>query len=303
MAQDKPQDKLEELFLNRGEVPTFRQLPDTGERAPLRKLPWKDEDPLTRFIGGFSGLDEPGGGVAGLIGAVAGAANPLDDIMRYVKNLKGTGKMAEFAATNDPRTVSKFFEGTPKRDPGRIRDRQGLKNEFPDAFGQLDTSGRLKPEPAAETARLISEMIEDPSYRAGFKEFAKRDPVAAGHVSSISLGNHPAKGFYGNLMHMGHQLPTSAKPVRGFPEAEFQSKLTLNPNSILTRFSGNERTHNVAHELQHAAQQLKEGRNFAPKYAEANRIFGYYKNPYELDANKIATDVAKTVKLDKLSGR
>lgn len=49
----------------------------------------------------------------------------------------------------------------------------------------------------------------------------------------------------------------------------------------------------AAHELTHAAQRIRNPKGLGAKYDEAEKIFGYEKNPYEVSANKAAANYAR----------
>jgi hypothetical protein len=290
-----PQDKLEQALLSRGMLQ--RPPRQEGERVPLKQIPWKDEDSLTRFVGGFSGMDEPGGGAAGLLGAVAGTANPLDDILRYVKGVKGTGRMAEFASVDDPRSISKFADHTP----------------LPQVEDAFQKSGKYKPEVSSEMGRLIGEMIPHKGVKAGWQEFAKINPEAAGHVRQLTLGSDAGKHRTGGLIsgRIGNMLERlndagghySNVNVPTLAEKEWAGEIYVNPNS-LSRFIPRGNADTTAHELQHHAQQMLEGRRqFNENYRKMAKQFGYQKNPYEVEARKVGADIANKVKINKISGR
>lgn len=270
---DKKDDTLTNLMLSRAP----ENLRPLNGYPKLPQIPWKDEDPLTRFVGGFTGMDPEGGGVAGLAGAAAGTLNPLDDVMRYFKGAKSIMR------------------------PGAVTTEvAGRLPQLADAFQQ---SGKYTPEIAAESARLMGEMIDDPTYKAAFQKFAERDPMGAGHVKELHFGRDKNQGFMHNLNTGGAQYSATKYPVEGFPELEYQSKIRVNPLSPPNLLSKNERAKTMAHELQHASQQVMEGRNFNPNYFKMQDQFGYEKNPYEWEANKVGDEIANMVKLSKLSGR
>lgn len=284
MPQDKksPSNELFGLLLDRN-----APAPNIGVGpTPYKEIPWQDEDPLTRFMGAFTGTDGPGGGVAGMLGMAAGVANPLDDITRYIRGVKGIGRMAEFAPVDDPRSISKY--------------------RLPQVEEAFQNSGKHIPEVSSEMGRLIGEMIDDKHIRAGWKEFASRNPEATGHIRELTIGPDPYERPMGKVKEflLGDDgAHYSSYPVPTVAEKEWAGTIHVNPNT-LGHVLPAKRAETIAHELQHHAQQMIEGsKQFYTNYRTLANRFGYHKNPYETEAKEVGKDVMKKVKLNKLSGR
>lgn len=264
-------DKLKELLLQR---PPDATNPYQGRG--VKTIPWKEEDAATRFMGGFTGDDGPGGGIAGLLGVLAGTLNPVDDAVRNAKTL---GQLRR-SGTSGP--LSLFHQ----------------KNALPQVEQAFQQSGKYTPEVSSEMGRLIGEMIQDPKIKMGWQEFHKLNPEATGHVRQLHVGA-PTKdeGLIKNLGklldHGGLQRSYENVPVA---EREWAGEIEINPYAVQNWF-GRGKTRATAHELQHQAQQMLEGADQANnKYELYNKLVGYENNPYEKDARAVANQIVKGIK-------
>lgn len=256
-------DKLKQLLLQR---PPDATNPYQGRGVKV--IPWEQEDAATRFMGGVTGDDLPGGGVAGLIGALIGMGNP-------VRGLTGAKAAANLAKS----------------------ERVALP-QVADAFQK---SGKYTPEISSEMGRLIGEMIPDKKFKASWQEFHKMNPEATGHVRQLRIGPNRnvdsklkdwATGDLGAHYSSSNAVPRwSELEVPG--EREWAGEIDVRPTSSNYWF-GKDKRATLAHELQHQAQQMIEGGDqFSRNYATMmrNPQIGYSKNPYEIEANKVAGDV------------
>lgn len=271
VPQDKPNRDAEFMdLLYRGP-----RLEGVKPETYTQKLPWKDEAPDVRFLGGLTGTDEPGGGYAGLIGALIGSVGPA--AVKSLRALKG--------GVTIPPKITAY--------------REGFHSDPKDAIDW--TTGKYRPEISSELGRLVGEMIPDKGVKAGWQEFHKMNPEATGHVGTITLGPvRNVKGFSQNVDEFlgGWRGKHSSPSYQGGSreQTEWLGNITVNPRTLDTWLSKQGKARTTAHELQHQAQMMLEGRSqFGKNYDMLNQRLGYADNPYEWEANKVADEVVQRI--------
>lgn len=144
-------------------------------------------------------------------------------------------------------------------------------------IGEGGMAGALRGNPAQgrEMTRLMLELMDEGKVKEAFKVASQRFPRIMGNVREISQ-NWP-KGIWNKLTQRGSE--------EMLPGSGYESTINVSPINKLFGQKGVDET--VGHEITHSAQQAIEGKDLERRYAEANRLFGYNKNPYEMQANRM----------------
>jgi hypothetical protein len=137
-----------------------------------------------------------------------------------------------------------------------------------------------KPQQVANVERILQSVAGTP-YEAAVKIAAQKWPRVLGHVNSMNLTDLPTS--VGGMF-----KPSSAarmgKPIGDIQLANADSGLV---SKLKQLFSGNDPADTVGHELNHAAQALwKMPPEFLRQYHDADSVFGYMDNPFEVASRK-----------------
>lgn len=131
--------------------------------------------------------------------------------------------------------------------------------------------------------RLVKENKLNPDLLQALQAAQGKYPRLFGHVND-ALTHEPAP-FMDRLRELFGKTPKSPFPshVRGATMGPIGSKYS----TVMFRndLKGADAYNVVAHELAHVAQQLRAPLKAQPRYVQAEKVFGYENNPYELNAN------------------
>lgn len=228
-----------------------------------------------------------------------------------IRSVMQPGAMNEFAAVDDPATISKFYRGTPSK-----------RVELPQYGFKTGGMSTIDPKAAKEISRLYVEMLDknnpfEAQFRESLDAVRQRFPRALGNVDSISLQHHPD---FKPVTTLGTQNPVSrfnpsfdddgadAFNKVGNQLIDRRSNLFFDPKSIEVASladisSGNpdaiskylagapldmrpRMVNTITHELTHAGQQQRKGLALNKAYREANNSVGYGANPFEISARR-----------------
>lgn len=151
-----------------------------------------------------------------------------------------------------------------------------------------------KPQQAANLERILKSVAGTP-YEEAVKVAAQKWPRVLGHVNSVNIAD---SGFNG----LGEFTPSTYSRVgRSVGDIKVADRSTGMLGALRNWMDGGDPADTFGHELTHAAQAISKMPNkFLAEYHNANRIFGYDMNPFEVGARKGGAKLKSLVQ--KLTG-